>query len=360
MASTHHLTTKLAAIMAEQQPSSSSFGALRDALGRHRVMLLPNVKHHHEVTLPHSKDPEQARATVVLELTLLDTESDEQLVTRWIGQATDLPGLATERAITRGMEDFLQKTFLLSTPQPTPAPHETPVRRRPQGAPLASPSAQPQLNLSTPQEPPTTPAPAPTTQNATQLTLLDLQAQEVADQAVNEAVTPAPLPPLTEAWKASNALWRALVSEVVCAEVMDAFEDALERQHEVDSWRRLTPEQIRVVCHHLRKRTSLAPDVRKLSDREEYILSQLSLIPAGSSLNRLEEELHRLLDSALTRQQRDAFMQLYLQRMNASSLSEIPGRAAIALCRKLRRMSEAERLAFAQQALEQADQSSAA
>ena len=158
---------------------------------------------------------------------------------------------------------------------------------------------------------------------------------------------------LTPAWKAANALWRALVSAVAPPEVMDAFEAALEREHGVDSWRRVTPEQIRASCHTLRRRSAHPSDVRKISAREEYILSRLDRIPAGSAITRIEHELRRLVleveDEATWR----AFLALYLEKVGASALTQAPARGVVALCRKLRRLKGQERCDFICGALEQ-------
>lgn len=376
----HHtsLTRKLSDLLVElqrqieQRHVQPNFGTLRQLLGSRRILILPHIKTQHEVILPDSS-PELARATVLVEIALVDAECGEQLTSRWIGQAVDAPMLATEQAITHAMEDFLKKTFLILD-TPTVAPErqedrqeETPqlssIRRRPQGAHDLSPEAAPptlapQPELARAQEPSATP---PSSQ--AQLDLLSLMPSQAPQSkalatsppkvasAANEDAPSDPLPPLTKEWKTANALWRALVNEIGGAEVMEAFEDALERQHQVDSWRRLSPAQIRNVCQQLKKRGALPSDRRMMSDREEFVLSKLPFIPEGSSLNRLEEELERLTLEVVDRDTCAAFFALYLEKMNADSLAEVPGKAAIALARKMRRLKPVERDEFILEAL---------
>lgn len=359
----------------ERAGDTIDFGLIRNVLGKSRVILLPTVKNHHEVELP-PKDghPDRVRATVVLEVTMLDAESEEQLSSRWIGQAIDTPGTGFKRAITHALEDFLRKTFLISSP-----PHKegdlptspSAVRRRPQGASDASPHAvaklasnddheesEAQLSLETPD-------PAPSTSMTTTEVTFPHEADatidhEAATQAANADEEEVPAEPPTKAWKAANALWRALVNEVSPTEVMDAFEAALERRHEVSSWRRVTPAQIQESCRALKKRSALPSDIRKISDREEYILSQLPTIPEGSALNRVEAEIERLVTEVVDAHTYDAFFSLYLEKMDAADLSAVSGRSVIALCRKLRRLKGDDRAAFIQRALEQATDHEAA
>lgn len=337
------LTTKLAELMArvselQQAGRPITFGSLRDLLGARKLIILPSVKNQHEVSLPDR--PELMRVTVIVEISLIDTTTQEQLTTRWVGQSVADPLLAYQAAITSAIEDFLRKTFLVSeTPDldltPTHAPPTT-IRRQPHGASVAAPAALPQVTVAT-AEVPVTPA--------------------------NEDVEPAPegaadeseasKPPLTQAWKAANALWRALVNEVAGHEVMDAFEQSLEVKHDVSSWRAVSAEQIRACCSALNKRSATCSDTRKISDREEYILSQLPKIPSGSSLTRLEGEMRRLLGQVVEDEVVDNFMNLYLQKMRAEDLSEVSGRAAVAMCRKLRRLKGTAREEFIAGALAQ-------
>jgi hypothetical protein len=354
--STHtSLNQKLVHLLGEcdtliKQGVSPNFGMLRHLLGTQRILILPHIKSQHEVAVPGTS-PEQARATVIVEISLVDAEHAEQITSRWIGQAQDAPMIATEKAITHAMEDFLQKTFLVIDDSELTAqlPQGSQIRRRPQGAPPTS--TQVTTPASAPDPVTTTAHTSPPPAQQAQLDLLDLP----PTPAANEDAPSDPLPPLTKEWKSANALWRALVNEVASAEVMDAFEDAIEREHAVDSWRRLPPAQIRSVCQQLKKRSALPPDIRKMSDREEYILSKLPLIPEGSSLNRLSAELHRLSIAVVSARAHEAFLALYLEKMNAEQLSEVPGKAVIALARKMRRLKPEPRETFILQALADAE-----
>lgn len=396
--SSHHLAHKLALILDELAGAwlpgvEPSFGQLRHVLGRHRVLILPSVKNHNEVVLEEGK---KLRITVVLEVTLLDADSDDKLTTRWVGQALDAPEVCYEQAVTRALEDFLRKTFLF-LPEPISSPVAEPaIRRRPQGAPSHSEAAAPaqvQARLDF-QAQPAAPAPEPKAEVepapqpapvAAQTTLMPPHEQaRAADPAPTSQAPlkpqqdPEPQPALavnededeglsrsmlladSKPWKAANALWRALVSEVCAAEVMEAYEGALEQRAGVDSWRKIGAEQIREWCHMLRRRSPMPSDLRKISDREEYILSHLEQIPVGSSLDRLEAELRRQASEAVDAQTVDAFMALYLKRMDASHLSEVTGRSAVALCRKLRRLRDEERAQFILDALRGAEAEDAA
>ena len=134
-------------------------------------------------------------------------------------------------------------------------------------------------------------------------------------------------------------------------EVMEAYEQAMERAQGVDSWRKISAEQLREWCHMLRRRSATPSDSRKLGEREEYILAQLEQVPPSSSLDRLSEELLRLCLGCVERSHAEAFLALYLRRMGAQGLHQVSGRSAIALCRKLRRLRPEERAAFILDAL---------
>lgn len=355
------LTTILTHVdQAVNQGASLHFGMLRSMLGQHRIMILPSVKNYTE----HPSTDGMTRVTVVVEVVLLDGESDDQLTTRWIGQAVDVPELCYERAITCALEDFLQKTFLITQDdQTTPtqmqgaqveakASAESAIRRRPQGASDQSPVASPsQVAAKTKETKPnatntkeTVVADAP--EKPTQQSIFVSQA---TDEPANEDQPDYYAD--QKAWKAANALWRALVAEVCSSAVMAVYEAALEQQEGVDSWTRIDPDTIRQWCAALRRRSSLPSDVRKLSDREEYILSQLPYIPRGSSLDRVEEEMRRLVLEVVSVEEVDAFQSLYLEKMNVEGLEKVAGRALIAMCRKLRRLKDAEREAFIMEAL---------
>ena len=372
---TPSLSLKLAHVLealdaAEKAGQPFSFGLVRSMLGKRKIILLPCVKSHHEVTIPSPQGAmDRVRVTVVLEITLVDGESEQQIVSRWVGQAVDEPALCYDRAITHALEDFLKKTFLLmaANDDDEAAPAQpSMIRRRPSGASIQSTQAAPPVGQEDEQEEkphssttqlalpgaapaqPTPDKPAPRTPpRSTQTTAVS------KDTHADAPPQKEPLPALTEAWKASNALWRALVAEVASSEVMNAFEEALEQKHGVDSWRRISTDDIRACCKQLKKRSATTSDIRRISDREEFILTHLPGTPAGSSLTRLQAELERLNVAVVDQESHDAFMALYLEKMSAKSLSEVSGRAVIALMRKIRKLSDEERERFILRALKQ-------
>lgn len=345
-APTQPLTAKLSNMMREvdeaiRTGAALSFGALRNMLGRRRVIILPSVKSHTE----HALNDGRVRVAVVLEISLMDAESDERMVTKWVGQAVDEALVCHERAITRALEDFLAKTFLI--PQSSMRP-QTLVRRAPQGASESAPRIK-----SAPQAPP---APKPVVAKEIQpelpvTTQTLVETPQASQQSIFDTPAAAPAKEPDKAWKAANALWRALVAEVCGSEVMEAYEDAMEAKALVDSWKKVDADQMRQWCATLKRRSAIPSDVRRISDREEYILSQLPAIPASASLNRVGEELHRLTQDAVGATRADAFLKLYMRKMRADGLGSITGRALIAMCRKLRRLKLDERAAFIEDAL---------
>ncbi len=196
-------------------------------------------------------------------------------------------------------------------------------------------------------------APAPVHQPKAQLELLD--ALHVA--------APEPEPPATseeelereqaaenardeyeyKAWKASNALWRALVSDVVSHAVMGAYEDVLEKKFGVESWRDVSPEQIREVALALKRRARTPAGLKLMSEREEFILHQLPAVPEGSSMDRTRRELSRLVLEVAPEEVFEAFMRVYLERMDAAEITDVPGKSLVALMRKLRKLAALER-----------------
>jgi hypothetical protein len=341
---------------------------MRRLLGQQRILLLPVVKSHGE----RPAHDGLVCATVELEIVLIDGQTQEHLTGRWIGQAVDSPGDCYRSATQQAMEDFLSTMFLLPL-RATPH-HDHPVshiRRRPQGAlassPIAAPAPPEQAPIVEPSEEVVAEQPAdeqdaPLVTPPQQLKLLHTPPAVEEPEALIAAAAPVapPLPdphaePPTNAWKAANALWRALVSEVSSADVMAAFESSLERYYSVQSWRLVTPEQIRECCQVLRKRTPIPSDVRLISDREEYILAQLDLIPTGSSMERVERELARLTTAVTDDDAHSRFIALYLHKMHADSLASVSGRALIALARKLRKLDATSRRRFILDALDEDD-----
>jgi hypothetical protein len=301
---------------------------------------------------------------VTLEVRLTDLLGDEPYITRWVGEAIDAPERCLRRAKDRALYEFASSIYMCQieevseqAPVAPPEPVVSAIRRRPQGrvseAPAApAPTRAPQqLKLLTSSPTPLDP-PAP------------IKPKLVAAPPVVEQVAVVEKParraePPSDEWKAANALWRALVNEVVSAEVMDALESSVEGAHGVSSWRDVTPEQILASCAELRRRTAIPSDVRCISDREEYILSLLKRVPEGNSFKRVERELARLVEGVTDAATHERFIALYLSKMSAAQLDEVSGRALIALIRKLRKLTAEPRRAFILDALGGADHEAA-
>ena len=400
------LAAKLAEIMDEVGEMSSAgsrlgFGSMRALLGKRRVLMLPSVKEHREVPAPSAQDAERVRATVVLELKLEDIDTGEQIVTNWVGRALANPTESIDLAVIAAMREFMRTMFLVVTEGPAndQVEHRTPpkgsaVRRRPQGAPEGSPVASPthaaaqgvEVGETTPAQEvpaevldaiapaelaehvsPEEPAefasvaqgevsdiaPAPVHTPTAQLELLDAlhvaapappvpaNADEEAER--EEAAARARDEYAYKAWKASNALWRALVSDVVSHEVMNAYEDVLEKKFGVASWKDVSPEQIREVALTLKKRARTPAGLKLMSEREEFILHQLPSIPEGSSMDRTRRELERLVLEVAPEEVFASFMRVYLERMDAAEVTDVPGKSLVALMRKLRKLGALER-----------------
>jgi hypothetical protein len=396
------LAAKLAEIMEEvgemsRAGSRLDFGSMRALLGKRRVLMLPSVKEHREVSAPSEQDAERVRATVVLELRLEDIDTGEQIVTNWVGRALANPEESIDLAVLAAMREFMRTMFLVVTEGPAndqvehaAPPERSAVRRRPQGAPEGSAAASPAqaaapaeqvaadvLDAIAPAEEPVEEAaeepveeraevadeaareqapeiaPAPVHTPDAQLELLDAlhvaapappepaNADEEADRA--EAAGRARDEYAYKAWKASNALWRALVSDVVSHEVMNAYEDVLEKKFGVASWRDVSPEQIREIALTLKRRARTPAGLKLMSEREEFILHQLPAIPEGSSMDRTRRELERLVLEVAPEEVFASFMRVYLERMDAAELTEVPGKSLVALMRKLRKLGANER-----------------
>lgn len=371
---TPSLTRKLSAtledvVLFHQQGARLDVALIRALLARQRVLVLPRVESHEITDLGDG----QARVELALRVSLVDGESEARLDSRWVGRAEGPRDEALEAAITRTLEDFLLKTFLAlpehqeqltlfrapreehDQEQPSAPereheqaqdPTDSAIRRRPHDAVEASPAAGlPHTEREPRPAPDTWTPPRGRTPHLAEPPSLDTEPLVDAEDLCAADVNPT-------AWKAANALWRALVSAVVSHDIMDQLEDAIEAQHGVDSWRKLTPDLIRESCHQLRKRSPMPSDVRRISDREEYILAHLPAIPDGSSLERTRREIDRLIEEVADATTCEAFMTMYLQRLGVRALADVPGRALMALVRKLRRLHGEDRALFIQGALE--------
>ncbi len=365
------LSQLIAALPSPQEPRP--FLTLRNLLAQRRLILLPSLVE--ALELP-AAEPHHVRARVTLDLRLIDGDSGEQLAARWIGQAEGPPLTCYERAITQGLEDFLTKTLWLYDTAHTATPERelSAIRRTPQPpSPLDEAASQLALLPSPPDEAPQPeqasqddPQDVATPQPEDQPEPVTARKHQVAEVAViTEVAKPIAhvSPPSDDdadhdptAWKAANALWRALVSEVCSAEVMAAYEAALEARLGVDSWRLVPAHLVREQCQQLRRRSTTPSDARRLSDREEHILSQLPTVPPGASLERAERELRRLVEEVSSPQTADDFISLYLEKLGADAFAQVAGRSLIAMCRKLRRFRPEERDLYVRDVLGQAQE----
>jgi len=367
------LALKLATMLEEvhvlvESGAHIDIGAMRRIFTQHRVMILPSFKNHHEVDVLIDGE-QRLRVTAIVEFTMIDGASGDQISSRWVGKAIGAQEDARDLAVDHAMEDFFKKTFFLPDFAPITQPRQTSIRRRPQGthasSQVSSPASAP-LQTQLPEEQPVKPADLDArgelvTQN--QLALIDAMAapetiEEPASEVVSdeaearqEAREAAVIEYDMKAWKAANAQWRALVNEVTTQDVMQLFEDALEKKHDVDSWRKVTPEQIRKHCLKLKRRAKTCSALRQVTDREEFILSHLPYVPEGSALRRLTSELERLVLAVVDEDSWEQFVAVYLEKMTADSLSEVPGRNLVALVRKVRKLSLPDRLVFVNNAL---------
>jgi hypothetical protein len=114
---------------------------LRDRMADQGVVIFPSVREHRMVESRDDRGRVQFLTTVTMEITLIDSESGDQLTTSWIGQGMDAGDKGYYKAYTGAIKYFLLKTFLISTGDeattPMPAPHER--RERPQEAYIPPP-----------------------------------------------------------------------------------------------------------------------------------------------------------------------------------------------------------------------------
>jgi hypothetical protein len=101
---------------------------LRDRMADQGVVIFPSVREHNMVESRDDRGRVQFLTTVTMEITLIDSESGDQLTTNWIGQGMDPGDKGYYKAYTGAIKYFLLKTFLISTGDeattPMPAPHE--------------------------------------------------------------------------------------------------------------------------------------------------------------------------------------------------------------------------------------------
>lgn len=175
---------------------------LRHRLAAHGVAILPSVVDH-VVTATTERGKSSSLATVTLELTFVDGESGDLMVTRWIGQGMDQGDKAYYKAYTGAFKYGLMKTFLISTgDDPEQDEQDAPVK-------------------------PVKPAP-----------------QQREDRRQRQQTAPAAAPrqdpsELTESFKLLNKLWHAVVTDALEGdkEAVDAVRDAVKTKAGVESWR---------------------------------------------------------------------------------------------------------------------------
>ncbi|MEM1348231.1 MAG: hypothetical protein AAGI01_06745, partial [Myxococcota bacterium] len=106
------LALKLATILEEvdalvESGAHLDLGSMRRIFTSHRVMVLPSVKNHHEIDVVID-GAQYLRVTAIVEFTMMDGASGEQLSSRWVGKAIGAQEDARDRAVDRAMEDFFQ------------------------------------------------------------------------------------------------------------------------------------------------------------------------------------------------------------------------------------------------------------
>lgn len=214
------LATKLARIMGELRHvpkngynsfhkyaytmESDIVDALRGHLAAAGVIIMPSVVGH---TVAEA-DRKQTIATVTLELTIIDGESGDSLVSQWVGQGMDQGDKAYYKAYTGAMKYALLKTFLISTGddpeqdepvKPAPQQQREDRRQRQQTAPAAAPR-----------------------QDA---------------------------PELTESFKRLSATWHAIVAEAMDGdkEAIDDVREGVKARASVGSWRQMPESNIQAM-----------------------------------------------------------------------------------------------------------------
>jgi len=88
--------------------------ALRQHLAAEGVCIFPSVVDA-KVETVQDRNKSASMATVTLELTFVDGESGDTMVTRWIGQGIDQGDKAYYKAYTGAFKYGLMKTFMVST-----------------------------------------------------------------------------------------------------------------------------------------------------------------------------------------------------------------------------------------------------
>jgi len=119
---------------------------IRGKLSEQGVFVFPSVANYDtesiEVQTKRGKRTEYL-STVTLQITMVDGESGDQMVTTWVGQGSDTGDKGFYKAYTGAMKYFMLKTFMVSTgddpeidrPRKVPTPRGDRPAQRPQRAP---------------------------------------------------------------------------------------------------------------------------------------------------------------------------------------------------------------------------------
>jgi hypothetical protein len=120
---------------------------LRDRMADQGVVIFPSVRAHQMLESRDDRGRVNFLTTVTLEITMIDSESGDELTTTWIGQGMDAGDKGYYKAYTGAIKYFMLKTFLISTGDEATTPMPPPHERRPR-----QPGPEPPPH----QEPPTT------------------------------------------------------------------------------------------------------------------------------------------------------------------------------------------------------------
>lgn len=90
--------------------SSNVLNAVRDKMNEHKVLLLPAVL---EAKIQMLKN--QMLTELTMEMTFMDVESEETLVTKWYAQGADLGEKGVGKALTYAEKYFILKFFNIPT-----------------------------------------------------------------------------------------------------------------------------------------------------------------------------------------------------------------------------------------------------
>lgn len=372
------LVKKIAAIMAEINripkrgrhnnlrydyvQESDLVDLLREHMAERGVVIFPSVREHHMSESRDDRGRAQFLTTVTLEITIIDSESGDQITTTWIGQGFDSGDKGYYKAYTGAMKYFLLKTFLISTgdeattPMPPPRPKPQHIEPPPPEEPPAEePTPEPPLDEypvpehedePPPEEPPSIeeePPPAPVQEEEPPVVEEPAPAAPAQQEAAAPAAPPDEVAPVGFS---EDPTWQ------------DAFEQL---QGQIKAMRRPQREQFLSAlpaARGLRHLSELSP---------EQLLGELNLLEALDGDERKAHlkhpaEIEReddLPNQFVTLIQRVApvshvvaLRALYLERMDAMELHEVETTKIQAMIRKMAKMGAEERAEFVRATLD--------